>query len=219
MNNAVRPAAPLDLLGAWTALVGDSEEAKDSWTHLMGRWSEPHRTYHALTHLAAVLSIVDIHADLAADPDAVRLAAWYHDAVYDPTKPDNEERSAELAEQELAKLEVPEGRVANVARLVRLTATHDVQDGDPDGALLCDADLTVLASPLDAYVFYANAVRQEYSHVDDDTFRAGRAVILRRLLDRPRLFHTEPIRTALEEAARRNVAAELTLLEAPKDPT
>ena len=158
---------------------------------------------------------VDLLAAEADRPDAVRLAAWFHDAVYDPTAADNEERSAQLAETTLTRLRLAPDLVDEVARLVRLTATHDVADDDRDGAVLCDADLAVLASDDLRYSAYVEGVRREYAHVDDDAFAAGRAAVLRRLLDRPALFRTAHGRSAWEQRARANVTAELARLRAP----
>jgi predicted metal-dependent HD superfamily phosphohydrolase len=92
---------------------------------------------------------------------------------------------------------------------VRLTATHDVTDGDRDGAVLCDADLAVLASGPVRYSSYVEGVRREYGHLDDATFARGRSAVLRRLLDRPALFRTAYGRREWEAAARANVTAEL----------
>ena len=79
---------------AWAALAGDTPTSRTEWAALVAMWSEPHRRYHDLAHLAAVLSLVGSLAASAADPDAVRLAAWYHDVAYDPERADNEEVSA-----------------------------------------------------------------------------------------------------------------------------
>ncbi|MGI8682761.1 MAG: HD domain-containing protein [Mycobacteriales bacterium] len=200
-----------DLLAAWTAVVGDGPIATEVWTELIGRWSEPHRTYHGLAHLTAVLAVVKAYAEAASDADAVRLAAWFHDAVYDPTRADNEQASAELAGDRLDALGLPPTQVEEVQRLVRVTATHQYADDDSNAALLCDADLAVLVGPPAAYVGYANAIRAEYAHVADGAFRAGRAAVLRGLLDRERLFGTPALRQ-WEEPARRNVKAELVVL-------
>ena len=117
---------------------------------VLARWAEPHRKYHTLTHLRGVLVAVDELAPsvlkTAADVDAVRLAAWYHDAVYD-CRSDDEEQSARLAETDLASLGVSWELVAEVARLVRLTVEHDPAPDDGDGAVLSDADLATLALP------------------------------------------------------------------------
>ncbi|MDL5202284.1 hypothetical protein [Streptomyces sp. ALI-76-A] len=181
--------------------------------NLLARWQEPQRRYHTLTHLTAVLDHIDALAPHATDPDAVRLAAWFHDAVYLPDRSENEERSARLAERALAEAGVPAARTAEVARLVRLTVTHDPADDDPDGQVLCDADLAVLAAPPSAYAAYTAAVREEYGFVPPDAFRAGRATVLRQLLALPRLFRTPYGQKRWEATARYNIAAELALLE------
>jgi predicted metal-dependent HD superfamily phosphohydrolase len=142
----------------------------------------------------------------------VRLAAWFHDAVYLPERSENEERSARLAERALPEAGVPEEKTAEVARLVRLTVGHDPADDDRDGQVLCDADLAVLASPPSAYAAYTTAVREEYHFVPNDAFREGRSQILRQLLDLPRLFRTPYGRAEWEATARYNLAAELEML-------
>jgi predicted metal-dependent HD superfamily phosphohydrolase len=198
---------------AWAALAGDSPTSRTEWAALVAAWSEPHRRYHDLAHLAAVLGIVGELAAEAADPDAVRLAAWYHDVVYDPRRGDNEEVSAERARAGLRGL-VDEARVAEVVRLVLLTAGHDPEPGDADGAVLCDADLAVLASPPEAYAGYASAVRQEYGHLPDEVFAAGRAAVLEQLLALPALYRLPAVAERWTAPARANLAAELSLLRA-----
>ncbi|MEU0894727.1 HD domain-containing protein [Streptomyces massasporeus] len=182
---------------------------------LLTRWQEPQRRYHTVEHLTAVLDRVDELERYARDPDVVRLAAWFHDAVYLPDRSENEERSARLAERALAEAGVPDAKTAEVARLVRLTVTHDPADDDPDGQVLCDADLAILASPPSAYAAYTTAVREEYHFVPSDAFREGRAAILRQLLDLPRLFRTPHGATAWEATARYNLTAELEMLSLP----
>ncbi|MEU6801896.1 HD domain-containing protein [Streptomyces neyagawaensis] len=186
--------------------------------NLIKRWSEPQRKYHTLDHLTAVLDRVDVLEEYAADPALVRLAAWFHDAVYLPERSTNEERSARLAERALPEAGVPAEKVAEVARLVRLTVTHDPADDDANGQVLCDADLAILASPPDAYAAYAAAVREEYGFVPDDAFREGRAAVLHHLLTLPRLFRTPHGQREWEERARENLRAELTELTGPTEP-
>ncbi|MFI0135923.1 hypothetical protein [Streptomyces luteogriseus] len=182
---------------------------------LLTRWQEPQRRYHTVEHLTAVLDRVDELERYARDPDVVRLAAWFHDAVYLPDRSENEERSARLAERALAEAGVPDTKTAEVARLVRLTVTHDPADDDPDGQVLCDADLAILASPPSAYAAYTTAVREEYHFVPNDAFREGRAAILRQLLDLPRLFRTPHGTAKWEATARYNLTAELEMLSPP----
>lgn len=181
---------------------------------LLARWAEPQRRYHTLAHLQAVLDHIDTMAHYADDPDVVRLAAWFHDAVYRPDLSENEERSARLAELALPEAGLSQERTDEVARLVRLTTTHAAAPGDHNGAVLCDADLAVLGSAPEAYAAYAAAVREEYGFVPDDDFRAGRAAILEQLLDLPRLFRTPHGELEWEARARRNLAQELRALTA-----
>ncbi|TDD37199.1 metal-dependent phosphohydrolase [Nonomuraea terrae] len=201
------------MIDDWASLTGGSPAALATGAELIARWSEPHRRYHTLGHLAAVLAALDGLAGEARDETAVRLAAWFHDAVYDGRPGWDEERSAQLAQARLPRCGVPAGRVAEVARLVRLTAAHDrVEPGDRDGAVLCDADLSVLGTS--GYDAYAAAVRREYAHVPDALFAEGRSQVLRRLLATPVLFRTERARELWEEQARANMTAELTALAA-----
>jgi predicted metal-dependent HD superfamily phosphohydrolase len=200
----------------WRPLAPDDAD-EEQWAALgrwlLGRYADPGRRYHDVRHLAAVLDAIDVLAEEASDTRAVRLAAWFHDAVYSPRAADNEEQSALLAESELSRFGVEPSVVTEVGRLIRLTATHAVAVGDDNGGVLCDADLAILASPPNAYAAYTAAVREEYAHVPLPTFRAGRADILRRLLALPRLFATERGAAQWEDAARVNVTAELALLE------
>ncbi|WP_245178929.1 HD domain-containing protein [Streptomyces montanisoli] len=181
---------------------------------LLARWSQPQRRYHTTRHLAAVLDHVDTLEDHAHDPGLVRLAAWFHDAVYRPDRSENEERSARLAERALPEAGVAADATAEVARLVRLTADHAARPGDANGAVLCDADLAILASPPATYAAYAADVRAEYGFVPDDLFRTGRGEVLEQLLALPSLFRTPYGLREWEEQARHNIAAELRLLAA-----
>jgi predicted metal-dependent HD superfamily phosphohydrolase len=205
--------APGSLIGfdAWAELAGDSPTSRTEWAALVAAWSEPHRRYHDLAHLAAVLGLVGELATAAADPAAVRLAAWYHDAVYEPTRPDNEQVSAQRARAGLRGL-VPDERIDAVERLVLLTAGHDPEPGDADGAVLCDADLAVLAGPPEAYAAYASAVREEYGHLSDEAFTAGRIAVLEQLLALPALYRLPAVADAWTPRARANLTAELALL-------
>jgi predicted metal-dependent HD superfamily phosphohydrolase len=177
---------------------------------LLARWREPQRHYHTVDHLTAMLSIVDAEGGT----DAVRLATWFHDAIYDPHSPGeaNERDSAALARAELGALGVPESVAVEVERLVLLTAGHAAAPGDIDGELLCDADLAVLARPPAEYDAYAAAVRREYAHVPDELFRAGRSAVLRSLLDLPALYRRPALAARWEAPARANLERELRAL-------
>ncbi len=180
---------------------------------LLAAYADPRRGYHDLRHLTEVLAHLDELAATVAETDvtAVRLAAWFHDAVY-AGRPDDEERSAALARTELASLHVRPPLIDEVERLVLLTAGHQIDPADVSGALLCDADLAILASDPDRYASYAAGVRRDFAHVGDAAFAQGRAAVLRQLLDRPALFATAHAYAHWEKPARHNMATELMLL-------
>jgi predicted metal-dependent HD superfamily phosphohydrolase len=197
------------LLSRWTALLPLRSAVG---VDVVDRYAEPIRHYHGLDHLEAVLDAVDALASEAAGPRLVRLAAWYHDAVYDVRRDDNEEQSARLAERTLTGTDDESLDVAEVARLVRLTATHDPAADDSNGAVLCDADLSVLAGDRAGYAAYVSAVRTEYGHVSDEAFRSGRAAVLEQLLAMPTVYRTAAGRSRWEAPARRNLRSELARL-------
>jgi len=200
-----------DLLESWVALItrqSADPDAIEVGRGLLAAWSEPHRRYHGMTHLCDIIERVEELAPYADDADAVRLAAWYHDAVY-AGLPDDEERSARRAEEELSRLNVAPELIAEVARLVRMTVTHDPATGDRNGEVLSDADLAALAVPSDTYQANTAAIRAEYTHVPAEAFRKGRAQVLVAFLAGPGVFRTAYARREWEAAARDNMRAEL----------
>ena len=209
----VAVSVAVELRSRWP--LADAFEVRDE---LLSAYGDPARRYHDLTHLCEVLDRIDeLSAALLEDgrlsPDellSVRLAAWFHDGVYDE-QPDPEGRSAEWAEHALAG-RLPAATVAEIARLVRSTADHRPADDDLPGPLHTDADQAILAAPAPRYRDYVAAVREEYAAVTDPDFRAGRTAILRDLLAKPALFQTEGARARWEDRARANVVAELAEL-------
>lgn len=172
---------------------------------LVEAYSAPGRHYHDLRHVQDCLRWLDRVADLSVrDREILTLAIWWHDVVYDPTRSDNEEQSALLAERHIA----PELR-DEVGRLIRLTRMHDVAPGDRLGALLVSIDLTILGADEASYDAYANAIRHEYAHVPDEAYRAGRAAVLERFASRPVIYPDAGFAAALDRPARANLMREL----------
>lgn len=190
-------------------LRADWDAAPPAPTHvreaLLTRWSEPHRRYHDVRHLAQCITAVRALGN--TDP-VVSLALWAHDAVYAGTPGDDEAASADVAVHLLAD-HVPLADIADVARLIRLTTTHQPEPDDHRGAFVSDADLSILAVSEARYHVYARDVRQEYAHLTDDVFTRGRGAVLTRFLERPHLFHTPVGRDKRERQARLNLSAEL----------
>ena len=189
----------------WDAALRDQPEVG---SRVIARYAEPHRRYHGTEHLVAVQDRISEFATDDHDLFLVRLAGFYHDAIYDiPTRElTNEEASARLSIRELSRAGLEQEDLNEVARLVRLTATHVPGSRDPNGELLCDADLAVLGGSPASYARYVEQVREEYAHVPRLDFARGRFQILRELSGRD-LFHT-PRGRQLNERARFNLVGE-----------
>ena len=186
-------------------------------SELVPAYAAPDRHYHDLRHIQALLSLADACADAIADREAVEAAIWFHDAIYDTRRSDNEERSAALAAARLAGT-ANEDRIARIAAMIRATANHVVPDLDDaaakrDCALFLDMDLAILGSPLDDFDAYEAAVRREYDWVPEPQWKLGRRAVLAAFLARPAIYATQRFQASHETAARRNLARAIARLD------
>ena len=185
-------------------------------TELLARHAEPHRRYHTAEHVMWVLRNVDRlladDLDSKLDHDAIRAAALFHDAIYEPLSATNEADSADLAVHRLRPLGWSDARLDAVATLINATAGHEATSRA--AAVLLDADLAVLGGEPDDYAAYVAGVRFEYGHVPDEQWRVGRTAALRMFLDRPRIYATAAMFAAREARARHNITAEIAALAA-----
>ncbi len=187
---------------------------------LLARWNEPERSYHGVAHLVDLLQHVDELKQETHNLDAVRLAAWYHGAVFDAAESaayarrggEDEAASAELARAELSALGVPEPAVSAVATMVAGLARHSAPGDGGDSAVLSDADLAILASDPQRYRQYLTKVREEYAHIPAHDYLAARKAIVGRLLSRSPLY-TSPLGRGWERQARENLTAELARID------
>ncbi|MBC7806252.1 MAG: hypothetical protein H7145_08885 [Akkermansiaceae bacterium] len=199
------------LESAFAAIAPQPGAMAGAILRLRGRFEEPHRAYHNEAHTLDVLARLYEWTD---DPDvSLVAAALYHDAIYDPTRSDNETRSAALSAEELALVGFRPVMIEWTAILIEMTAHHLPSPGVPSQILLSDADLFVLGGTPDEYESYRKAIRAEYAHVPEDAWRTGRARVLARFLERPRIFHGDWVGVAgHEERARGNLACEIDSL-------
>lgn len=197
----------------WAAL--GAEGARAAYDDLVRRYAEPHRAYHTMQHLAECLARWEQVRGEAERPGEVELALWYHDAVYDPRREDNEARSAALARAAILAAGPVSGSARAMADRVEaliLATRHDVPPAPGDEALLVDVDLAILAAAPERFDEYEAQVRAEYAWVPASLFRWKRRRVLRSLLDRPQLYSSPHFRT-LEEKARANLRRSLARLE------
>lgn len=195
-----------DLWPRWRALWDAGAGAATVYWDLVKRLAESHRAYHTLDHVAACLDWLDAARSLLARPVEAELALWFHDAIYDPRRADNEARSADLAVVALRSMGLGETEIDRVAAFIRLTA-HTSPQLSGDGALVCDVDLAILGASPAAFDAYEVAIRQEYGWVPEVIFGQARAHILRAFLARPAIYFTPFFREQLEAQARSNLTA------------
>jgi predicted metal-dependent HD superfamily phosphohydrolase len=194
---------------------------------VMRAWTEPHRAYHSLQHVAEMLAAIDEVTGRTAhlpprELACARVAVWYHDLAYDPRAMpgSNEHRSASLARDHLHRLGCEDADVDLVEALVLMTVEHDPQsrglvgqDQAPEVMdVFHDADLWILSAPPQRYEQYARQVRQEYQHVPRELFAHGRCQVLRRFAEREALYRTEHAQRCWTASAHRNLTGELAAL-------
>ena len=196
--------------GMWQAL-GAARADEALFRKLVAAWSEPQRHYHTLLHLRECLATAEAARQCARRPAEIAHALWFHDAVYDPTRTDNEQRSADWARASIAAAGLDSALGDRIHAMVMATR-HDVLSSDPDTQLLVDADLATLAAPPERYAQYGEQIRLEYQHVPQDEFRARRQRILEGFLQRPAIYATAHFHAALEQRARANMIAEIARL-------
>lgn len=222
------------LLRAWEAAFAPrlekapatfQQQVAELGESLLQAWEQPHRAYHHSGHLSQMLANLDrlyAHRTQGSTPLALVLAAWFHDAVYEGAPGEDERRSEQLASTSLEPL-VTAGlldgdELQMVSLLVRATATHELPESADlpagyeraDIQFFLDADMAILAADSTRYRRYLRGVRSEYSHFDDEAFRAGRTTFLRSILGRKRIFLSEQALQLWEEPARANLQAELS---------
>jgi len=177
---------------------------------LLQRYDAPARHYHTRQHLEECFVRWDQVRSRAAEPAAAEIALWYHDAVYDTHRADNEAQSADLAAVALTTAGVKAATVGRVQELIMAT-THAAPPGSPDAALVVDVDLGILAATAERFDEYEQQVREEYAWVPGILFRKKRADVLRGFLGRERIFSSGAF-DADEARARENLTRSLARL-------
>lgn len=199
----------------WQAL-GARGHGRGAFEALQAGYAEAHRAYHDASHLGACFRVFDEPAVrlLAERADEVEAALWFHDAVYDTRRADNEERSAGLAMEHLAGAGVGPQVVERISELVRATQHHEASSADAQ--LVIDVDLSILGAEEETFLRFEEAIRREYGWVDAARYQAGRAAVLSRFLARPFVYGTPLFRARYEDRARANLAGALLRLGVPR---
>jgi predicted metal-dependent HD superfamily phosphohydrolase len=204
-----------DRFDALMRRLGAAGDQSSLFARLIAAYAEPHRAYHSTAHLVDCLERLDEAAPPGTDRDVVEAAVWFHDAIYDSKRDDNEARSARWAEQAAAEAGMSPATGQEIGRLVRLTR-HVSPPTDPRGQLITDVDLSILGREPREFERYEQQIRSEYAWVEEPAYRMARAAILARLLSRDPLFRIGTLHQRYEERARRNLRQALERLRQPE---
>ena len=190
--------------------------SEDMRSRLTAIYSGVDRHYHDLRHIETLLVLAQEHAREINDSEAIEAAIWFHDAVYNTRRDDNEVQSAKLATEHLAGLAADE-RLEFIAAMIRASANHRIPvsmqlPAADDCALFLDMDLAILGSPAEEFAAYEQAVRREYDWVPEREWLVGRSRVLRNFLARPFIFASPQFQRSHEAAARSNLKRSLAFL-------
>lgn len=195
---------------AWRQL-GASTASEELYHQLVACYSEPHRKYHTIQHLDECLTHFESICTLAEHADEVELALWFHDAIYDTSKKDNEKRSAEWARDSVLAAGVSGEKADRIYELVMATM-HNALPKGRDAEVLVDIDLGILGAEAARFDSYEAQVREEYSQVPEPLYRWARKKVLEEFVRRKWIYSTEPFRARYEARARANIARSIARL-------
>lgn len=191
--------------------IGDSLLITEYWTEIEGNYQSENRHYHNLHHIENLVQQLHNVRTVTQNEDALLFAAFYHDIVYDTTRNDNEEKSADFARRTLHKLNVPEDTINTCIACILATRSHSLSE-DTDCNLFTDADLSILGAPWKHYEQYARQIRQEYIAIPEETYRSGRKAVMEKFAIMPAIFKTPYFYEKLEKQARENINKEIGTL-------
>jgi predicted metal-dependent HD superfamily phosphohydrolase len=180
---------------------------------LVACYREPHRKYHTLQHLEECFSKFEEVRALARHPAEIELALWFHDAIYNVKRRDNEKKSADWARTSALAAGTPEAACDRVHALI-MTTRHKAVPHGTDAELLVDVDLSILGAAPDRFDQYERQVREEYAWVPDFLYRRERRAILKDFLAHPRIFSSTHFRSRYEQQARANIKRSIEQLGA-----
>ena len=197
-------------LSLWHRLGAAGDEVA-TFESLVAGYAVPPRAYHNLHHIADCLEELEPTKAVAGNLEAVEVALWFHDIVYDSKAKDNEERSAAMAFAFINGAKLSSSFDDAVKALI-LATKHTAPPVGADAGLIVDIDLSILGQAPETFDEYELQIRREYDWVADDAFAAGRSAVLKSFLARPAIYTTGYFHDKYEAAARKNLARSMQAL-------
>jgi predicted metal-dependent HD superfamily phosphohydrolase len=178
-----------------------SPDGAEVYAALRRLFGESYRRYHTMDHIHDCVRRLDEVSKFLDDRDAVELALWFHDAVYETGAMTNERKSAEMF-LSLSAGARPEFR-RRVCALITATRHIGLVHGN-DRRFIVDIDLAGFGAPWDEFMRQGALLREE-SAQSDKKYYAGQVFFLSQLQRRSRFFATDYFRDRFEVTARENL--------------
>lgn len=194
-----------------TKYTSDPALTHELWMEIQKNYSHKKRHYHSLLHLEHLLAQLTEVKKQIHDWDTLLFTLYYHDAIYNALKSDNEEKSAELAEKRMKQISVPGHTIQLCQQQILATKSHTIS-ANSDTNYFTDADLSVLGQDWETYSMYYKNVRKEYAIYPEFVYNPGRKKVLQHFLSMERIFKTDFFYHKLEKQARINLQKEMALL-------
>lgn len=191
--------------------IKDDIQIDSYWKELTTKYTEPFRKYHNLNHLLELFKYFDTYKQELERPNEVAYAIFYHDIIYNIWSKKNELNSAELAVKYLSNVELGGESVERIFNLIVVTKDH-TPNKNQDEKWMIDFDIAVLGQHWDIYYKYTQHIREEYASVPNFMYKKGRRKVLRRFLNKNRLYKTNIFYQLYEDNAKYNIKKELESL-------
>lgn len=212
-RNLERPDMELVSRASWEAIWHDLdvEPPEGVYEDLVTMYTEPHRYYHTITHVASFLEEIQPTLPYIPYPNLLKLAVWGHDAINQIGEIDNEERSAQYMDSVLSQAGLSDGQRKTVYELIMVTKHPSNPETYPQ-MLMVDGDLATFGKN-EAFWEYEANIRKEYASVPVDRYCDTRAGILRQFDARKSLYNTDFFRQKYEDRAHENLQESIRRLE------
>lgn len=144
---------------------------------ILSMWNESHRHFHNLSHLDDLIAQIESYSknnDISNELfEQLIIVALFHDIVYDSTRNDNEEKSAEFFYK---CCESKDHRIDEIRDAILDTKTH--KSNSKLSELFNSFDMNIIERDFDSLLEWENGIYQEYKHYGDANYKKGRLKFL-----------------------------------------
>lgn len=176
---------------------------------LFNNYEQDNRYYHNLVHIYNFIQLFEEHKSSIERPLLFEVAIWWHDAIYEAKRNDNETRSAQLAVR-CWKNHLSSTDLKYIAILISSTEKHLPLIEENDVHYFLDMDLSILATNNQVYQQYVHYIEKEYTtYYPKMLYNIGRKKAMKNFHSRPKLYFTAFFYENYEFQAKSNIKLEL----------